>query len=154
MRLKEQLGTSIPPEDRAKIEQRVADHGDVFLTGKAVSAKKAGGSLPDDPYERRWLGGNQVRQLLEKQKAAELYPLVYQVLSDWAHSGVASIIRGIRWTEETVKYDTTPTFEATHALKTGFYSLLQTATVANRCLRAGREQALLSLGDDWFREAC
>lgn len=152
--LREKLAAGSPEvtvERRQRIEGRLPEVHEQFLSPRARRNRDKAMPLPTDPYQTTW-SGLRVRELAEATDGLVLYAGPYEDFSDRHHWSPASIGFGIRQQGARLYYEgITPTTEAT-VLSISFQCLMECSLVLTDYLKTDYEDSLMDLVGQYLNE--
>ena len=152
--LQEKIATNSPEltdERKRRIEGRLDEVHDTFITRSALKLAGKGEAPPSDPYQRTW-SGQTARSLAEATGGIALYTGPYSTFSDRHHWSPAGLGYGIQQDGTKLFYDgKAPSTEAT-ALSVAFECLWECSIVLAEHLGTGYDDRLMDLADVYTRE--
>jgi hypothetical protein len=136
---------------RRKIEGRLPEAHETFLSNRAKKNRDKGMPLPSDPYQATW-SGLTVRELAAATEGLDLYAGPYEDFSDRHHWSPAGIGFGIRQDGARLYYEgKAPTTEA-KALSIAFQCLWESSMVMTEYLKTGYDDKLMDLTERYLTE--
>lgn len=152
--LRDKLAAGSPEvtkERLKRLEDRLPEVHEQFLTNRARRARDAGRPLPADPYQPTW-SGLSVRQLAEAANGLGMYAGPYDDFSDRHHWSPAGIGYGIRRHGAKLSYlGRASTMEAT-ALSIAFQCLLECSVLLSEYLKTEYDERFMDLASRYLRE--
>lgn len=134
-----------------KIEGRLPDAHEQFLTRRARDRRDKGLPLPADPYQATW-SGMAARDLAEATGDLELYAGPYEDFSDRHHWSPAGIGFSIRQRGVRLYYEGKAATSVATALSVAFQCLMEVSLALTEHLATGFEDRLMALTERYLNE--
>lgn len=151
-RIKEQRknGKKVKSELYKEILEAIKEYGEQFYTRKARNRLQKGKPLPDDPYQKSWIG-KPLKQIAKKVKGEQLYKDLYKPISEWSHWDPIGLGRAVK-----IKGDDTEFYAPSYAsfynsLALGFQCLHETAEIVNNHFERGLDKKIQGIKDKYIQ---